>query len=105
MDPGNPAAFPRVYFGTGGDDKAPDDTTYSFIAVIDGDSPEVEWFIGDPDLLGLPAEKDVGDLTMGEKVWADPVVANATCFFSTLTGNIETVDPCKTEIRAWCRLP
>ncbi|MFQ6036977.1 MAG: pilus assembly protein, partial [Candidatus Aminicenantales bacterium] len=85
---------PRVYFGTGGDDVAPADTTYSFVAVLDSSSPEVEWYIGDSALLNLDPAKDMGDLALGEKVWADPAVANNIVYFSTLTGNIEAVDPC-----------
>ncbi len=93
-DPASISAKPRVYFGTGGDDNAPDAAEYSFIALIDGDTPEVEWFLGDPDILNLPAEKQTGSFVTGEKVWADPKIANYIVYFSTLTGNIETVDPC-----------
>jgi outer membrane protein assembly factor BamB len=85
----------RVYFGTGGDDRAPDDTTYSFIALVDGNSPFVEWFLGDAALLNLDPGKDMGDLGRGEKIWSDPVVANYTVYFNTLTGKIESVDPCE----------
>jgi len=95
LDPTSSQSIPRIYFGTGGDDNAPSDVTYSFIALQDGTSPEVEWFMGDPDELNLPAEKDVGDLGVGEKVWADPKVANFIVYFSTLTGSIESVDPCQ----------
>jgi len=95
INPGVANAPPRVYFGTGGDDRAPDGATYSFIALIDGNVPEVEWFMGDDRALGLPAEKDAGDLGAGEKVWADPVVADYIVYFSTLTGSIESVDPCE----------
>jgi len=72
LDPASSQTIPRIYFGTGGDDNAPSDVTYSFVALLDGTSPEVEWFMGDPDQLNLPAEKDIGDLGAGEKVWADP---------------------------------
>jgi hypothetical protein len=85
---------PRVYFGTGGDDRAPDTATYSFIALIDDLNPTVEWFMGDPAQLNLDPAKDVGDLGIGEKVWSDPVVANSIVYFNTLTGSIESVDPC-----------
>jgi hypothetical protein len=95
IEAGAPGALPRVYFGTGGDDKAPDDAVYSFIALIDGEDPEVEWYLGDPDILLLSEDDDRGDLSAGEKVWADPQVANSMIYFSTLTGNIETVDPCE----------
>ncbi|MFQ6108969.1 MAG: PilC/PilY family type IV pilus protein, partial [Candidatus Aminicenantales bacterium] len=95
IDPNSAAPVPRLYFGTGGDDRAPMTATYSFIALKDTENPEVEWFLGDPDELNLPATKDKGDLGIGEKVWADPKVANFICYFSTLTGNIESVDPCE----------
>lgn len=87
--------LPRLYFGTGGDDKAPNDALYSFIALIDDKKPEVEWFIGDPSVLKLPSAKDAGDLGVGEKVWADPKINDFIVYFSTLTGNIESVDPCE----------
>ncbi|MFO7867236.1 MAG: PilC/PilY family type IV pilus protein [Candidatus Aminicenantes bacterium] len=93
-DPASASSYPRVYFGTGGDDKAPDTAVYSFIAMTDGLTQEVEWFLGDPDTLGLPAEKQTGTFEPGEKVWADPKIANTIVYFSTLEGNIETVDPC-----------
>jgi hypothetical protein len=93
--PGTPGAVPRIYFGTGGHDNSPDDAVYSFIALIDGATPEVEWYMGDPDILLLSEDDDVGDLSQGEKVWADPKIANSIVYFSTLTGNIETVDPCE----------
>jgi Tfp pilus tip-associated adhesin PilY1 len=84
----------RVYFGTGGDDTAPDTATYSFVALVDveGD-PRIEWFLGVPNGVRT-AEEDVGDLGVGEKVWADPKLADYTVYFSTLMGGIESVDPC-----------
>jgi len=103
IDTGSTGTFPRIYFGTGGDDRAPDDGPYSFIALIDRDIPEVDWYLGDSEVLGLPEEKDKGDLihTMNGngqeiigKVWADPKVANYIVYFSTLSGNIESVNPC-----------
>jgi hypothetical protein len=88
------ASIPRVFFGTGGDDGAPGDTTYSFVVLLDSNSPEVEWFLGDSALLNLDPAKDMGDLDVGAKVWSDPVVANSIVYFSTLTLSIESVDPC-----------
>jgi outer membrane protein assembly factor BamB len=94
VNPTAMTAVTRVFFGTGGDDAAPSDTTYSFIALMDSATPEVEWYMGDPALLNLDPADDIGDLDIGEKVWADPVVANYIAYFSTLTGSIESVDPC-----------
>ena len=87
--------IPRVYFGTGGDDRAPSDAVYSFVALLDSDTPEVEWYLGDPSVLNLPVEKDMGNLEVGERVWADPKVADYIIYFSTLTGSIDSVDPCE----------
>jgi hypothetical protein len=95
MKPGAVGAAPRIYFGTGGDDTAPSDVTYSFIALTDGNTPEVEWFIGDYAVLGLPEAKSTGVFDVGEKVWANPQVANYIVYFSTLKGNIESIDPCE----------
>ncbi len=94
----NPIAtdpVPHLFFGTGGDDYARPDTYYSFIALVDGAAPEVDWYLGDQDTLGLAAEKDKGDFAEGEKVWADPKVADYVVYFSTLVGSIESVDPCE----------
>lgn len=95
IDPASMAAIPRLYFGTGGDDNAPNNATYSFIALLDTRNAEVEWFIGDPVLLDLDPALDMGDLGMGEKIWSDPVIANSIVYFNTLTGSIESVDPCE----------
>ncbi len=88
--------YPRIYFGTGGHEQAPADRFYSFVALIDdGTRAEVEWYMGDLNETGLPASKNVGALTRGEKVWADPVVANYIVYFTTLKGSIEAADPCQ----------
>ncbi len=94
VSPSMAASVPRVFFGTGGDDAAPGDTTYSFVVLLDSNSPEVEWFMGDPALVALDPALDMGDLDAGAKVWSDPVVANYIVYFSTLTLSIESVDPC-----------
>ena len=95
VSPSTAGSIPRVFFGTGGDDAAPGNTTYSFVALTDDlNNPEVEWFMGDAALLGLDPALDMGDLDMGAKVWSDPVVANSIVYFSTLTLSIEAVDPC-----------
>jgi hypothetical protein len=95
INPVSTEIVPRLYFGTGGDDRAPGDVNYSFIALIDQTVPEVEWYLGDPAVVGLPMEKDMGDLAVGDKVWADPKVADFICYFSTLVGSIDSVDPCE----------
>jgi len=85
--------IPRLYFGTGGDDGAPDDATYSFIALLDAPTPEVEWYLGDYEILDLPEGKSIAVLSSGERVWADPKVADYIVYFSTLMGLMEDVDP------------
>ncbi len=90
--------IPRLFFGTGGDDRAPSDGDYSFIDLLDSPTPEVEWYLGDPEILNLPEAKDVGDLSSGDRVWADPKVADYIVYFSTLTGSIESVDPCESIV-------
>ncbi len=93
------SAMPHIYFGTGGDDRAPNDVIYSFIGLMDNEAgtqeERVEWYMGDPAELNLDPAKDVGDLAVGEKVWADPKIADYTVYFNTLTGSIESVDPCE----------
>ncbi len=90
--------IPRLYFGTGGDDRAPSDVAYSFMALLDAPTPEVEWYLGDYSILNLPEQKDLGDLSSGERVWADPKVADYIVYFSTLTGSIDSVDPCESIV-------
>ena len=86
----------RVYFGTGGDDRAPTDRDYSFVALVDngGTDVDVEWYLGVPKRLDLPASFQRGELGTGSKVWADPVIADQIIYFSTLRGSIEAVNPC-----------
>jgi len=93
-NPAGAAADPRIFFGTGGDDGAPNDATYSFMTLVDRETgAEIEWYLGVPS--GIRAEdEDVGNLAAGEKVWADPKIEDYTVYFSTLTGSIEAVDPC-----------
>jgi hypothetical protein len=97
VDPleGGPAR-PRIYFGTGGDDAAPNDRDYSFVAVIDngGNAVTEEWYLGVPAMLDLSATLQRGELGTGSKVWADPVIADQVVYFSTLRGSIEAVNPC-----------
>ena len=51
--------------------------------------------MGRTPLVGIPANKKVGELDTGDKVWADPKIANSIVYFSTLTYDIESVDPCQ----------
>lgn len=89
-------AIPRIYFGTGANESAPADRTYSFVALLDdGKSTSVEWFMGSETETGLPVTKKVGSLEAGEKVWADPVISDYIVYFSTLKGSIEAADPCQ----------
>jgi hypothetical protein len=92
---GGPARA-RVYFGTGGDDTAPTDRDYSFVGLIDngGNAATVEWYLGVPARLSLDASYQRGELGLGSKVWADPIIADQVVYFSTLRGSIEAVNPC-----------
>jgi hypothetical protein len=90
----------HVYVGTGGDDRAPATGNYSFVALLDGTtSATVEWYLGP---AALATQLGINPLTMktsfvqGEKVWADPVIANREVFIATLEGNIESMNPCNT---------
>jgi hypothetical protein len=97
IDPFSDSKTPRIFFGTGGDDAAPATRDYSFISLLDAATPAVEWFIGNPTPLNLPVSKQIGSvggLGTGYKVWADPVIADFTIYFSTLPGSIENVNPC-----------
>jgi hypothetical protein len=85
----------RVYFGSGGDDRAPSNRFYAFVALQDGSSPTVEWYIGNETELGLPVAQKAGELPIGQKVWADPVISDSIVYFSTLAGSIESVNPCE----------
>jgi hypothetical protein len=86
----------RIYFGTGGDDAAPADRNYSFVGLIDGggNAVSVEWYLGVPTELDLSSSYQRGELGLGSKVWADPVIADQIVYFSTLRGSIEAVNPC-----------
>ncbi|HEX9635896.1 MAG TPA: PilC/PilY family type IV pilus protein, partial [Acidobacteriota bacterium] len=113
---GNPIQLARVYFGTGGDDRAPADQTYAFYGLKDQDpiggncslidinsanSYVFETSDTQPILLS-----DDGTPT-GERVWADPLIMTRSCtrgggsseavVFSTLVGNIENTNPCMNE--------
>lgn len=98
LDPVTADLIPHIYFGTGGDDRAASDVKYSFIGLVDLETPEVEWFLGDSAVLNLPANKAVGDLDVGSKVWADPQVSDFIVYFSTLVGSIDSVDPCESLV-------
>ncbi|HSA96011.1 MAG TPA: hypothetical protein VLJ16_08170, partial [Acidobacteriota bacterium] len=97
MDPleGSPNRA-HVYFGTGGDDAAPAGRDYSFVGLIDNNTNTgtVEWYMGVPAALNLAAAQQRGTLGTGQKVWADPIIADGIVYFSTLTGSIEAVNPC-----------
>lgn len=89
-----------VFFGTGGDDEAPNDYVYGFYALKDllNDSATIVWYYGDPDYESYPGFEPNsyrGSLNEGEKVWADPVYYSHTLFFATLIGSIESVNPCE----------
>ncbi len=94
-------AYPYIFFGTGGNDAAPNNRTYSFVCLRDtGSSVEGMWYVGSDSaapsssssLLGTA--DCAGTMDTGEKVWADPVLSDYIVYFSTLKGSIEQVNPC-----------
>ena len=91
----------RLYFGTGGDEAAPNNGYYSFVSLRSAATGEatVDWYLGQPDLaaqLGIAGSYCKGALGQGEKVWADPVVANHVVYIATLFYSIENLNPCMT---------
>jgi len=89
----------HLHFGTGGDDKAGDTAYYSFISLKDGNPATVDWFMG-PDALagqlGINLSLKRGQFAQGEKIWADDVISDRICYIATLTGSIESLNPCNT---------
>jgi hypothetical protein len=88
----------NVYFGCGGDDRAPDTLSYAFYSVRDTDPPGVcrAQPIKALNLsLSNNMEWSVVSDSPGYRFWADPVINNGTSvFFVGLPGKIESVDPC-----------
>ena len=113
---------PHVYFGTGGDDRAPNDVRYRFYGVQDEELPGIcaaevdltnaknatdmefgntgnfEWIMGDGfknaewPLQPVANASEEGD--SGDRYWSDPlIVDNELIYFASLAGKIESVDP------------
>jgi hypothetical protein len=94
-DPNTGGMPAKILFGTGGDDAAPADRTYAFFGFSDtGANATLEWYLGNPVELDLNADKKVGEMGAGEKIWSDPVIADKVVYFSSLMGSIENVNPC-----------
>lgn len=118
IEPGHP----NVYFGTGGDDRAPNDVRYRFYGVQDeelpgacaaetdlskaknatdmrfGNTGNFEWVMGDGfknsewPLQPVANASEEGD--SGDRYWSDPlIVDNELIYFASLAGKIESVDP------------
>lgn len=90
----------HIYFGTGGDEAAPSDVSYSFIALRDtGISQAVEWFIGTTDFAtaaGIDSGLRMDTFGVGEKVWADDIISDGIVYIATVSGSIENINPCMT---------
>jgi hypothetical protein len=90
----------HLYFGTGGDEKAPSNADYSFVALRDaGGTQTVEWFIGTDAFaaaLGIDAGLKKDTFAHGEKVWADDIIADGIVYIATVNGSIENINPCLT---------
>ena len=104
----------NIYFGTGGDDRAPDTILYKFYSIQDmdpfagcGATPRkesslgianLEWVVGDGltntnPKAALINPSDEG--TVGDRFWADPTIVGGTSiYFASLPGKIESVNPC-----------
>jgi hypothetical protein len=91
----------KLYFGTGGDEAAPNNGYYSFLALKTSatGTAAVDWYLGLDDLatqLGISPTLKKGEMGQGEKVWADPVVADHVVYIATLFYSIENLNPCLT---------
>ncbi|MEZ4272797.1 MAG: PilC/PilY family type IV pilus protein [Myxococcota bacterium] len=110
--------MPNIYFGTGGDDRAPDTgLNYRFYSVRDTDAngtcmstpltmddlsiAQLEWVLGDgkkntPDPNNAaPLDNANDEGAPGERYWTDPLLVDNVAFFASLPGKIESVDPCE----------
>ena len=106
---------PNVYFGTGGDDRAPDTIMYKFYSVQDTDAPgncrstpikestlslsRFEWVVGDGRAndtgAALTGASAGNEGVVGERYWADPIIVNNnSIYFASLFGDIESVNAC-----------
>lgn len=89
----------NVYFGTGGDDRAPSTESYGFYAVRDDDAagtcrsaPKIDSSL---DAGSLEWSLTAPAVNVGQRFWADPViVSNRAVYFSSIAGHIEAVSPC-----------
>lgn len=87
-----------LYFGTGGDDRAPGapavGSEYTFFAVRDDVVANGSTVRYDGDLDGAAGEWALL-AESGHKFWSDPVIVNgAIVYMASLSGTIETVNPC-----------
>ena len=115
--------LPNIYFGTGADDRAPDDVVYRFYSVRDDDAPggcrstpkteadlkfgrarddgNNEWVLGDgfdnskmPKVALEDSSTEGGE---GERYWTDPLIVDGSIiYFASLFGKIDVVDPRET---------
>lgn len=113
--------FPHVYFGTGGDDRVPDEVngtpvqqrfyairddldcgltpydTDALIDITDLTIDDLEWVVGDGKEPDFTTDLDPADRegVPEDRYWSDPVVLdNTIVFFASLPGKIESVNPC-----------
>ncbi len=123
LPPGYSARRPVVYFGTGGDDRSPNNLMYRFYAVRDTrecpasttpvktgaktsvnifsttENPKrTEWIVGDNTDINNAALTGVyvgSEGTAGQRYWSDPVISDdSVVYFASLGGSIESVNPC-----------
>lgn len=108
--------FPHVYFGTGGDERAPNDQLYRFYAIRDDlacnvsmsttplitqsslSALEYEWVVGDGKKSDFSTDLDHPDDEgqIGDRYWSDPVIdGGGVIYFASLSGSIESELPCE----------
>lgn len=82
---------PYIYFGTGGDDLAPNDQAYAFYAIRDDGTSGTRTTLDTTN-----AQEFKVTAPTGYKYWSDPIVVNgAAVYFAALQGSIESVNPCQ----------
>jgi hypothetical protein len=83
----------NVYFGTGGDDSAPSDQSYTFFGIRDSDGLNVcsnGQHTGP--LIASMGEFALQDPAAGFRFWAEPTVVDGlTVYFSSFSGSLERI--------------
>lgn len=124
--------LPNIYFGTGADDRAPDDVIYRFYSVRDDDAQggcrstpkteedlkfgrarddgDSEWVLGDgldnSKMPKIALEDTSAEGAEGERYWTDPLIVDGSIiYFASLFGKIDVVDPRETTAQRTANAP